>query len=88
MNIKIDISFQKDIKKINDKKILTEVKAIIETIKDDENLTEIKNLKKTVSVKRFYRIRLRHYRIGLIISDDTVFFIRFLHRKDIYKYFP
>ncbi|NPA92437.1 MAG: type II toxin-antitoxin system RelE/ParE family toxin, partial [Chloroflexi bacterium] len=36
----------------------------------------------------FYRIRLGDYRLGLEIEGDTVVFVRFLHRRDIYRYFP
>ena len=35
-----------------------------------------------------YRIRLGDYRIGIEIQKDTIIFTRFLHRKDIYKFFP
>ncbi len=36
----------------------------------------------------YYRIRFGDYRIGIKIEDDLVIFIRALHRKDIYRYFP
>jgi mRNA interferase RelE/StbE len=36
----------------------------------------------------FYRIRLGEYRIGIELVDDEIIFTRFLHRKDVYKYFP
>jgi mRNA interferase RelE/StbE len=36
----------------------------------------------------YYRIRLGDYRVGLKIENNTVCFVRFLHRKDIYRYFP
>jgi mRNA interferase RelE/StbE len=36
----------------------------------------------------FYRIRLADYRIGIEIINDEIIFARFLHRKDVYKYFP
>ncbi len=36
----------------------------------------------------YYRIRLGDYRLGLRIEEGTVSFIRCLHRKDVYKYFP
>ncbi|MCF8308850.1 MAG: type II toxin-antitoxin system RelE/ParE family toxin [Bacteroidales bacterium] len=46
------------------------------------------NLKKLKGYKDYYRIRLSDYRIGIQIKDDTVFFVVFGHRKDIYKKFP
>jgi mRNA interferase RelE/StbE len=38
--------------------------------------------------ERFYRIRLGDYRIGLELVGDELIFTRFLHRKEVYKYFP
>lgn len=35
-----------------------------------------------------YRIKLGDYRIGVFIEDETIEFVRFVHRKDIYKKFP
>jgi len=36
----------------------------------------------------YYRIRLGNYKMGITIIENQVTFIRFLHRKEIYKYFP
>ena len=36
----------------------------------------------------YYRIRIGEYRIGLKYSNKTITLVRFLHRKDIYKFFP
>jgi mRNA interferase RelE/StbE len=54
---------------------------------------EINGLKKIQGYETYYRIRLGDYRLGIEIieegaKEDGVYFIRFLHRKDIYKYFP
>jgi mRNA interferase RelE/StbE len=38
--------------------------------------------------KKHSRIKIGDYRIGLFIDDKTIFFVRFLHRKEIYRYFP
>ncbi len=57
-------------------------------IPDTENIQNINNLKKLSGFKNFYRIRYSDYRIGITIQHDKVVFLRVLHRKDIYKYFP
>ena len=51
---------------------------------------DIRKLKerKVKGEKKFYRIRVGDYRLGVKIEGETVTFIRFLHRKDIYRYFP
>lgn len=36
----------------------------------------------------FYKIRVGDYRIGLYTSSSKLKFIRVLHRKEIYRFFP
>jgi mRNA interferase RelE/StbE len=88
MEIKIDRSFQKDTKRIKDKTVLPKVANTIANVQRARNLDEIKNLQKIKGTTSMYRIRISDYRIGLLVSESSVEFIRFLHRKDIYKYFP
>jgi mRNA interferase RelE/StbE len=88
MEIKIDRSFQKDTKRIKDKTVLQKVANTIANLQRARNLDEIKNLQKIKGTTSMYRIRISDYRIGLLVSESSVEFIRFLHRKDIYKYFP
>ncbi len=88
MEIKYEKSFEKDLLKIYNKKILDQIKTKIFEIKNCSNLSEIKNLKKLTGYKRIYRIRISDYRIGIEIVDSVLVFTRLLHRKEIYKYFP
>ncbi len=53
-----------------------------------ENIQDINNLKKLSGFKNFYRISYSDYRIGIVLQKDKIVFIRVLHRKDIYKFFP
>ena len=88
MLVKIDRSFEKDIRKITDKNTLKRVASVIRQVQKADNLSEIKNLKKLSVADNEYRIRIGSYRIGVIISDEIIEFVRCLHRKDIYKFFP
>ena len=88
MNVRIDKSFEKDIKRIKDKVLLAKIADTIEQVQASTNQEEIKNIKKLKGFQRYYRIRIGDYRIGLAIEEATVDFIRFLPRKDVYKYFP
>jgi mRNA interferase RelE/StbE len=82
-------SFAKDLKKRSqEKKLLTQVQEIIEAVEQVERLEEINNFKKITAQGDYYRIRLGDYRIGLKIEKETVVFVRFLHRSEIYRYFP
>ncbi|MDJ0844187.1 type II toxin-antitoxin system RelE family toxin [Crocosphaera sp.] len=81
-------SFEKDLKKILDKKLLIKIKEIIQEIETVTTLGEIKNLKKIKGEANFYRIRIGEYRIGIKVNEDTVTFVRLLHRREIYRFFP
>lgn len=88
MNILFESSFEKDIRKIIDKEIKLAILQAIENTKAATSLREIKNLKKLHSIGSYYRIKIGDYRIGLEYLSGTMIFVRCLHRKDIYKYFP
>jgi len=88
MNVRIDESFEKDIKKVKDKKLLTKIANTIEQVQAATNSDRIKNIKKLKGSNSYYRIRIGSYRLGVSIEGDRVDFIRFLPRKDIYTYFP
>jgi len=81
-------SFLRDIKKIRDKQVLASVRAVIGSIDKAEKLVDIPNLRRLSGAKSLYRIRIGDYRIGLAVEDETVEFVRCLHRRDIYRYFP
>ncbi len=53
-----------------------------------KNLGEVTNIKKLKGVGAYYRIRVGDYGIGIVVNEDTVIFVRALHRKDVYRYFP
>lgn len=88
MNVKFEARFAKDLRSIRDPKILNKIKEIIVACKLANSLSDINNIKKMQGYDCFYRIRLAEYRIGIEIVDENIIFTRFLHRKDIYKYFP
>jgi len=81
-------SFLRDIRKIKDKAVLEAVKKAIEDVESVESPAEITNLKKMHGSRGYFRIRLGDHRIGLKLESDTVRFVRFLHRKEIYRFFP
>lgn len=53
-----------------------------------EDIAEIKHLKKIKGYACFYRIKIGEYRIGIEYRDSVIVFMRVLHRKEIYRYFP
>jgi len=81
-------SFEKDLSKLRDEALLTKIKAVILEIEDTDNLEEVSNVKKLKAEGDYYRIRVGDYRIGIILDEDVVVFVRVLHRKEVYRYFP
>ncbi|MFH2047282.1 MAG: type II toxin-antitoxin system RelE/ParE family toxin [Pseudomonadota bacterium] len=89
MNLEFKKSFARDLKKRKqDKELLERIQRIINEVDEAVSIIEIGNLKKLKAEGNYYRIRLGDYRLGLIIENDMVYFVRFLHRREVYKYFP
>ena len=81
-------SFVKDLKKVKSGDVKQRLLKVMEQVENCQNLLEIENVKKLHGAKDYYRIRIGEFRVGLKVEDNVVIFIRFLDRKDIYRYFP
>jgi len=88
MNIAFEASFARDLKRVRDKHLLQRIHQVIESVKAAPDLSAVQDLVKMQGHDTLYRIRLGDYRIGIEIVADRVIFVRLLHRKDIYRYFP
>jgi len=88
LNVEFRASFARDLKKIKDEKLTARVRQVIDRVERAQSLQEVENLKKLRGGDRYYRIRIGDYRIGLAVEENTVTFVRFLHRRDVYRYFP
>jgi len=80
--------FLKDVNNLPESLKKTIQKIVFEQIPEANSLFDVKGIKKLKGYKHFYRIRHFEYRIGIFVQGDRVIFLRVLHRKDIYKYFP
>ena len=88
MIVKVDKNFEKDTNKIKNSLLLNKIANCLETVQRAKTIHQIPKIKKLKGFEQIYRIRIGDYRLGIYINDDVVEFIRCLHRKDIYKYFP
>jgi mRNA interferase RelE/StbE len=88
MKVLFEASFARDLKRIRDKQLKQRIQEAIDEVKEAAEPGEVRSLRKLQGHQTFYRIRLGDYRIGLEIVDAEVVFVRALHRKDIYRYFP
>ena len=88
MKVEFRESFVKDLKSVKDKSLLKRAKEVIEAVEEADSLADISNLKKLKGGGKYFRLRVGDYRVGVSLENDAVIFVRFLNRKDIYKYFP
>lgn len=88
MKVEVQKPFEKDIEKVTDAKLAEQINAVIEELENCKALAEIRNVKKIKAKGSYYRIRIGNYRLGLRQDENTLTLLRFMHRKDIYTYFP
>ena len=81
-------TFIRDLRKIGNGELAARVQQAVEEVERVNTLSELHDLKKMHGTKDFYRIRIGDYRIGVEVEGDVVTFLRCLHRRDIYRYFP
>ncbi|RQD65509.1 MAG: type II toxin-antitoxin system mRNA interferase toxin, RelE/StbE family [Desulfonatronovibrio sp. MSAO_Bac4] len=88
MKVTFRASFHRDLKKVKDKDILQKVKEHIYSAEEASSLAEIAQIKKISGSRGYYRIRIHEYRIGVFVSGDEIEFVRCLHRREVYRFFP
>lgn len=88
MKVNVQKIFEKDIHKISDQKTARQIGLAIEEMEKATGLSDLRNIKKMVAKGNYYRMRIGNYRLGFKVETDTIVLLRFMHRKDIYSYFP
>jgi mRNA interferase RelE/StbE len=87
--VEFDKSFSKSLQRIKDSSILLKAEKTIVLLEEAKSLTVVPQCKKMSGYKRYYRIRIGEYRLGLEkTGHNTVRLIIIAHRRDIYQYFP
>jgi mRNA interferase RelE/StbE len=88
MQVEFRKTFKHDLKSLKDGKVLKRIQQVVEEVEGAKDLLEIRNIKVLQGYEGFYRIRVGDYRIGLFIENGIIAFVRILHRKEVYRYFP
>lgn len=88
MKVEFKTSFARDLRKVKDRNLKDKIKEIIELVERAQSLQKIDNIKKLRGGDCYYRIRVGDYRLGLLVEGDTITFVRCLHRREVYRYFP
>lgn len=81
-------SFLKDVNHIKESTVKKKIAAMITEAKSASSLSAIRNIKKMEGTDNYYRVRIGDYRIGVKLQGKALIFLRCLHRKNIYRYFP
>lgn len=88
MKVEFRRSFERDVDKIRDEDLLDRIKTTIESVEAATSLLDVNDITKLKTRGNYYRIRIGDYRIGITVNEDLVSFVRVLHRREIYRYFP
>jgi len=88
LKVSFKATFAEDLKGLKEKLLLARVNKLIETVERAGGLMDLPKVKKLQGGDGYYRIRLGDYRVGIVSERDEVIFVRILHRKEIYRYFP
>ena len=88
MKVLFERSFAKDLKAVKNKKLHQRIARAIRNVQLAGDLSDVKQLTKMKGYENYYRIRIGDYRIGIEVVGNEVIFVRMMHRKDIYRFFP
>ena len=88
MKVEFRESFTKDLRKVGEKAVVRKVEQVIKIAERADGPSEIPGLKKLVGAGNYFRVRIGDYRIGVTIAAGVLTFVRVLHRKEVYRYFP
>ena len=89
MKLENSPSFIRDMKRIRNQALRERVGQTLAALEAAPTLAEAGNVEKVASSSgQNYRVRVGDYRLGITVDDDTIILKRFLHRREIYRYFP
>jgi len=88
LKVRFKASFAKDLRALDDKSLRERIKTLIATVESAPTLAEVPNLRKLRGAGAFYRARIGDYRVGMAEEEHAIVFVRVLHRREVYRYFP
>ena len=88
MQVEFRPLFVRDLRAFKDRKLRQRIEAVIIEVEAANSLNELRNIKAIQGKPNFYRLKVGDYRLGVYTQDNIIVFVRVLHRKEIYRYFP
>ena len=88
MRVEPNRGFTRDLRRIRSSELRQRVLLKIEELEAASAITEVRGVVKIAGEGSYYRIRIGDYRLGLAMAGDEAILLRFLHRSEIYQFFP
>ena len=88
MKVEHNRGFTRDLRRMRSSELRQRVLRKIEELEAASVITEVRGVAKMAGEGTYYRIRIGEYRLGLAVEDDEATLLRFLHRSEIYQFFP
>ena len=88
MNLDPSPGFNRDLRRIRDRELQRRIADKIEELEAASSITDVSGIRAMRGWENHYRIRIGDYRMGLAVDGNVVTLLRFLHRRDIYRYYP
>ena len=80
--------FDRDLSLVRAQSLHDDVFKVIAKLERAKSLRDVPSVKKLKGYRTNYRIRVGQYRIGLKFEHGVIELARFLHRKEIYRFYP
>ena len=88
MKVEPNRGFTRDLRRIRSSELRQRLLRKLEELEAASDITEVRGVVKLTDEGSYYRIRIGDYRLGLAAEGDEVTLLRFLHRSEIYQFFP
>lgn len=88
MEVKFRRSFLRDVRRIRVATLRQRVQKAITALEEAGRVEHVHGAARLRGSDRHYKIRVGDYRLCFLLEGKTIVFVRFLHRRDIYKHFP
>ena len=88
MELEFTPSFTRDLRRLRNRTLSARVERIIQDMEGAAGIEAVAGAVRLRGPGAFYRIRVGDYRLAFSVEGNTAIVTRFLHRRDIYRYFP
>ena len=88
MEVEYSAGFTRDLRRIRSSELRRRVLHKIEEIEEESSITEVTDVRRMRGGGHYYRVRIGDHRLGMVVQANVATLLRFLHRREIYRYFP